>query len=537
MTTDRTPPKARWWHDPRWLAFIAVAVFLAALLFATFGPDPPIRVSPETTLITSPLAADGLPDYAAALLALAGPTPPAEENAAVDLLRVAWPMGLSPADLAAVCEALGIPNAPPPSRFELPRWAGGPGISLRAIDEAAQRPWTAAERPELAAWVSTHGAFIDRLVAAANKPRFWFAPPEVLGRDASPLTCFLPGLNPRHVVEHLDMVLGCRAMLHVGEGRYGEAWRDLRALARWGRLLEDPQSGPRLFSDRDVASHLREQAALAAAGHLVADPGTPTAILDEIRREFTGVRRIDPEAMLRADHLAGLAGVLRIARRIPSGRAGRLDLVDDRDENFVEPALITRLDWNDVLLAVNRAHDEIVATLRLPTPTARRTRIDIFIAARIPPESVLTASRAANLARYAVAPRLRQDVIDAWYVEEHCLRWHSAAHHVDREEASVALLQTSLALAARRAARAADEPAWPERLDDLVPEHLAAIPRDPCADAPLSYRRDGDGCLLWSVGDDGVDDGGHAGNDMVVRLPAPPRPPFPPAARPPGTGP
>jgi len=47
-----------------------------------------------------------------------------------------------------------------------------------------------------------------------------------------------------------------------------------------------------------------------------------------------------------------------------------------------------------------------------------------------------------------------------------------------------------------------------ERLDELVPRYLPAVPIDPFADTPLIYERRGDGYLLASVGQNGVYDGG-----------------------------
>lgn len=49
----------------------------------------------------------------------------------------------------------------------------------------------------------------------------------------------------------------------------------------------------------------------------------------------------------------------------------------------------------------------------------------------------------------------------------------------------------------------------PESLADLVPEYLPAVTVDPYGDAPLRYRRIEDGYLLYSVGANGVDDGGQ----------------------------
>ena len=81
-------PRRRWWQDLRWITAGIVVVLLALILWGLFGPEPPITVSRETTVLTEPLAADGLPDYGAAVVASLGPAPKPEDNAAVELLQV-----------------------------------------------------------------------------------------------------------------------------------------------------------------------------------------------------------------------------------------------------------------------------------------------------------------------------------------------------------------------------------------------------------------------------------------------------------------
>ena len=50
---------------------------------------------------------------------------------------------------------------------------------------------------------------------------------------------------------------------------------------------------------------------------------------------------------------------------------------------------------------------------------------------------------------------------------------------------------------------------WPDQLAELVPQFLAAIPQDAMTSQPLPYHRQSDGTfLLYSVGEDGVDNGG-----------------------------
>jgi hypothetical protein len=100
----------------------------------------------------------------------------------------------------------------------------------------------------------------------------------------------------------------------------------------------------------------------------------------------------------------------------------------------------------------------------------------------------------------------------------------------------------SVALAAERYRR--QQAHWPQSLADLVPRHLKAVPLDPFDGKPLRYRRTDTGAIIYSVGEDGRDDGGDTQprpgksvpRDIVFTLwnvdqrRQPPKPPEPPAA-------
>lgn len=61
----------------------------------------------------------------------------------------------------------------------------------------------------------------------------------------------------------------------------------------------------------------------------------------------------------------------------------------------------------------------------------------------------------------------------------------------------------------------------PASLDLLVPEFVAAVPVDPVNGEPLHYRLNSDGTfLLYSVGDNGVDDGGDPSLEKGVTGPS-----------------
>ncbi|REK07883.1 MAG: hypothetical protein DWQ37_20990 [Planctomycetota bacterium] len=53
------------------------------------------------------------------------------------------------------------------------------------------------------------------------------------------------------------------------------------------------------------------------------------------------------------------------------------------------------------------------------------------------------------------------------------------------------------------------EGAPPDALESLVPEYLSQVPEDPYGQGPLVYHRQGDTYSLYSVGRNGVDDGGQ----------------------------
>jgi hypothetical protein len=67
-------------------------------------------------------------------------------------------------------------------------------------------------------------------------------------------------------------------------------------------------------------------------------------------------------------------------------------------------------------------------------------------------------------------------------------------------------------LAAERYRR--DKRAWPENADQLCPQYLSAVILDPYDGKPLRHRRVKDGVVIYSVGQDVVDDGGNLNRDQ-----------------------
>ncbi|HEV3444358.1 MAG TPA: hypothetical protein VG099_06930 [Gemmataceae bacterium] len=88
--------------------------------------------------------------------------------------------------------------------------------------------------------------------------------------------------------------------------------------------------------------------------------------------------------------------------------------------------------------------------------------------------------------------------------------------------------QRNLHLAFTLAAYQRDQGHYPAKLAELCPKYLKDVPGDLFSGKPLIYRLVDQGYLLYSVGVNGVDDGGRGsddeprGDDLSIRMPGPP---------------
>jgi hypothetical protein len=58
---------------------------------------------------------------------------------------------------------------------------------------------------------------------------------------------------------------------------------------------------------------------------------------------------------------------------------------------------------------------------------------------------------------------------------------------------------------------------WPEALDALVPDYLAAVPVDPFDGKPMRYAQTDEGIKIWTISENLIDDGGDIGRLIVRR--------------------
>ena len=58
----------------------------------------------------------------------------------------------------------------------------------------------------------------------------------------------------------------------------------------------------------------------------------------------------------------------------------------------------------------------------------------------------------------------------------------------------------------------------PDKLDELSPMFLKKIPADPFDGKPLHYKKLDKGYVVYSIGEDGKDDGGNKKNDITFTV-------------------
>ena len=167
------------------------------------------------------------------------------------------------------------------------------------------------------------------------------------------------------------------------------------------------------------------------------------------------------------------------------------------------------VDWNVVLRMGNSQYDRLVAALRKPTFAERKKALDEFdrgvrkAAAEAKDWKSLIFPLLSN-PREAVSRRIGEIFVAL-------LLPAVSAVNVAEERGAMRFAVTKLGFAL--AAFRADHGAYPERLAELAPKYVAKIPQDEFIAGDLHYRRKGDGYLLYSVGRNGIDDGGKDYDD------------------------
>lgn len=470
---------------------------------------PEITISEETTHITSPLLENGYVDYIAAIneRTSQGVTP--ENNAAVLLLQACGPAQIDAASRAQYFQRLGISPLSDAGKYlqspgdyakgatnsanPEPEGAGAANQIDEQLTVSLERPWSADEFALLARWLEDSKEPLTLAVAASERSEF-YSP--VIADDRN-----LFAINsPAHFAGRpIARALVVRAMMSMNQGDIEAAWQDLLAIHRLARLMS---RGPGIVSS--LLSVGIEKVA-CAADHVCAG-----VLSDEnlARQMLADLERLPPMPPF-ADQIDGyersmyLNAVIALAQVGPEVLDGRRALSQGAPPEWLTNA--NNVDWNVPLCQGNEWYDRIAALHRLPSHSARlkeatglNSRLKAL--ATTPMDFSFLAKTGAGIASQSeVGEKMAAVLI--------CSLAPAFEATCDAETSAVVALdlaKTSLALAGYRARHGQ----YPATVGKLTPEWIQKFPLDEFSGKLFVYEQSGDGYKLYSVGPNGVDDGG-----------------------------
>jgi hypothetical protein len=347
------------------------------------------------------------------------------------------------------------------------------------------------DAPELRQWVKANGAFLDLIVAATRRPRYYVP---MVSTASPPQVIEVTGPNLR-MYREAGRALMARVELEIRGGQTKAAWQDVLAIHRLARLIGQGLT----LLEKMIGMALEDDA--VQAGARVADSGRCTAA--EARSMLADLAQFPPvdgvlDSIDRAERFMWLDSIMVFYR---GGFFGKARVASPRTG---------ALDWDEMLLVGNRFYDRIVAAGRIADFTRREQALQAI--SQSAEDAVMGTRGVAAMALKYLLPviggRAAKTVVSHRLASVLTyLLTPSLAKVFEFQDAAqlrMELEKVSLALAAYRA----EHGRWPDKLTELAPAYLPEIPADRLSGSPLVYRPSGKGYRLYSVGVNKRDDGG-----------------------------
>jgi hypothetical protein len=511
----------------------AIPLLLLLLLPAEDKPTPKLPLGKETTYITEPLDKDGYLDYESALNDRLGKGITSENNANVLLWKALGPRPEGGKGMPeGYFKRLGIKEPPENGDYFIGYRAylkDQAKVEATEIDkivdqpsEAARWPWTAKDYPHLAAWLAANEKPLVVVVEATRLPEYYN--PLVSHRSEKVHPALIAALLPSvQKCRQLTNALAARAMLRVADGKFDDAWQDLLACHRLGRLL-------------GRGSTLIEGLVGLAINNIAAN-----ATLAYLERANLNAK----QAQERIKDLQALAPIAPMSDKVDLGerfvfldivqivRCGDIGTIESlgRETKPSEPDPDTQkaletIDWDPVLRNGNKWYDRMAAAMRLKDRADREKEFDkIEVDLKALRKDPAKPGNLGDALHGKGTPKEVGTALGNVLVTMMMPATRKVQNAADRSQQVQANLQVAFALAAYHA----DHKSYPAKLNDLAPKYLAPVPDDLFSSKPLIYGSTEKGYLFYSIGVNGKDEEGRsadddpAGDDIGVRMPLPER--------------
>lgn len=490
----------------------ALCLLVGWFFFQILGGGGPITVSPQTTVLTEPLADDGLPEYARAMLDEMRDGVTAESNGAIPFIQAMWPMDLKGHEQLAICSELEIdmPDeqgmmepysdeqviAPLGRLFDFPLEGNEEPIDEITVDDRARElvdyayayPWRGDDLPPLKTWLDENARHFDLLLEAANRPEWYLPTPGLLTTPKDPQVAML--LPHIQVNRSAWRCLLMRAYYHLGEGDSSTAWRDCRAVYE----LSLKSHGETLVGE--FVSIAGEGMANSCTLQILHSDNLTPEVAENIHRYLQSrePRSRMARAIDRGERLGFVTSILAMSGQRPTSTPGMGAI--GPQSGVLKLLAGSAMDWDLILTIGNEWYDKLVEALEIENYRDRKTALDAY-------EASLTGIPAPGVggAVSGLLSRKSRSKSMANILATLLLPAISASSEAeDRANADLALMKTVAALVVHKN-QTGD---FPQSLAEL--DTTAEL--DLYTGKPLSYRKTKRGYLLYSLGANGKDDGG-----------------------------
>jgi len=359
------------------------------------------------------------------------------------------------------------------------------------------------------------------VVVEATKRPDYFNPliaPRSKNEPGSLLGALLSGIP---MSREAARALAARALLRVGEGKFDEAWQDLLACQRLGRLIA---RGGTLIEGL-VGIAIDQIASNAELAYLERAQLTSRQVQDRLK-DLRGLPEMPPIAdKIDVGERFLFLDSLQLVRRRGTGMLEGLAGGQGKKPTAEQVKELERIDWEPAFRNSNRWYDKLATAMRHKERADRQKAIDQlekdFEALKL--DAAGEATVAKLLLGMERPDKMAGKVIGDFVI---CVMM-PATGNVQNADDRRAQVQRNVHVAFGLDGYYRDHGRYPAKLEDLAPRYLATVPDDLFSGRALIYRLTEKGYLLYSIGVNGIDDGGRAsdddppGDDLSVRMPLP----------------
>ncbi len=491
-----------------------LSLWLPAAALDVKKPIAKFAMSKATTYITEPLNKEGYLDYETALNErLRGQTTP-ETNAMALLWQAMGPKPDGKAMPDDYFRLLG--TKPPPTDGEyfvdydtfIKKQKGTYDPEQIEQEESARcRPWMTDDFPRIAKWLEENEKPLEIVVRASRRADSYNP---IVGRSINGKTAPLIGAFPQYMskVRSICFALCTRAMLKTAEKKYDEAWSDLIASHRLSRHISRGTLISALIGiSMEIHTVNAEIIFFVSVAH-------DSQTIEKYRSEIDKLPSFQSMAdgIDLTERFVVLDAIQYLRRLAPEIK--NAEIRGQFDDAY----------WNETLRIINGEYDFVVKAIR---NSSRKSRIAEFEKGKAANGSSKRLSSSFDLALAfespenlaSVGPNKIREFFG--YVFATFERRHDASDRIEQHRRN---LQLAIALASYRA----DNGKYPKTLEELAPKYLAKIPNDLFTEKTLTYQPSKSGYLLYSFGQNEIDDNGKTygdlpigSDDIRVRVPLP----------------